>query len=259
MHRFERIALRMDDIGSSSKKYEVYSNKFLRLGKVRISGNVLCLKYMPPFRAWGPYRELSPDEWYSILGLLRNHKAKLTIGVTAAWVKSEKELIVFPERFPQQAAIIKEGMEQGLLEVANHGLTHCIIENNIFKPKLLESNREFHREFGPNVPIDIQEEHIQRSQTILQEWTGAPVVTFVPPGNLFTDKTVEIAAKYGIRYLSCNVPRQPSNKLVILGNENILAFHDRDIVFGGIEWLERLIQDNSNRELCFVRDLETAI
>ncbi|MCW5875241.1 MAG: polysaccharide deacetylase family protein [Anaerolineales bacterium] len=249
------FALRMDDPGASSKRHEVYSNKVWRLGRFRISGNWLFLKYLPAYKAWGPYREMRASEWFSLLDLLERHKSKLTVAVTAAWVESQDKLFPFPERFPNEAKILKEGVQQGLIEVANHGLTHCIVEGNLFKPKLFDSNREFHREFGARVPVKIQDQHLQASQHILQSWLGSDVVTFVPPGNLFTEDTVRLAYKHGLKYISCDTPPRPKSSPLIIGNQDIFAFHDRDIVFKGVSWLSQRLDEFKGRQICFVREL----
>ena len=91
------IALRMDDVGTSSKKFNVYSKYPFC--------NTLFLKYLPPFRAWGPYNELSEEKWFDILDLLSKLNAKLTIGVTACYVTKDSSLIPFYEKFPGQAKI----------------------------------------------------------------------------------------------------------------------------------------------------------
>ena len=52
----------MDDVGASSKKYEVYSKLLF--------GNFLFLKYIPPFKAMGPYNELTVDNWDEIISIL---------------------------------------------------------------------------------------------------------------------------------------------------------------------------------------------
>ena len=69
----KKIILRMDDVGASTKKYEVYS-------KYRI-GNILFLKYLKPFKAWGPYKELTEDEWEQIFLILSKYNAKITIAM----------------------------------------------------------------------------------------------------------------------------------------------------------------------------------
>lgn len=250
-----RVALRLDDVGASSKKYEVYSNKTWRFGKFTFSGNWLFIKYLPTYKAWGPYRELNAAEWRQIIELLELYDAKLTVAVTAVWVDSQTATIPFPERYPMEAAAIKAGVRQGRLEVANHGLTHCVVENDLFRPKAFASNREFHREFGPTVPVEVQETHLRESQRILRDWLGDDVVTFVPPGNLFTQETLGLAHKHGLLFVSANTQPNLDAKPVILGNREVIAFHDRELVLEGIDWLRALLEKNKGRQFCFVGEL----
>jgi hypothetical protein len=249
------IALRIDDIGASTKRYEVYSEHVWNIAGLKIYGNWLFLKYLPPFRKWGPYREMLPGEWYSIFDLLEMYNAKLTVAVTATWAKSEKNLIPFPQRFPGEAEVLREGLEQGLIEIANHGLTHCVVEGNVFKPRWFSSNRRYHREFWDWVPVEVHEEHIRRSQGILQDYFRAEIVTFVPPGNVFTNDTLEIAERYGLRYVSCQTEPRRYGKINVIGDKNVIPFHDREMVLEGIEWFERLLSEHSDEEHCFVREL----
>ncbi len=249
------IAFRLDDVGASTKKYEVYSDRVWELGRLRISANWLFLKYLPGFKKWGPYREMTAGEWYAIYNLLEESEAKLTVAVTAAWAESEERLIPFPLRFPEEAAALKEGSEQGLIEIANHGLTHCVLKDNAFKPKWFSSNRRYHREFWDWIPREVGEDHIRASQDILQSWFNTEIVTFVPPGNVFTDATLETAHRYGLRYLSCNTPQRIHDQMIIVGDDQVLPFHDRDIVLRSIEWLKQLIANQEDRRFCFVREL----
>jgi len=261
------IALRLDDVGASTKKYEVYSTRAWKIRikgrtlkikgrKIKFSvGNWLFLKYLPAFKAWGPYREMTTQEWYGVFDLLEQFHAKLTVAVTATWVESEHKLIPFPIRFPEEANALKEGLQQGLLEIANHGLTHCVLKNNVFKPKWFSGNRLYHREFWDWVPPEVHEEHIRRSQDILQTYFQTDIVTFVAPGNVFTDVTLEYAEKYGIRYVSCKTPPKMYKQLVIIGDEGVVPFHDREIVLYGIEWLRQLLAQQPSPQFCFVRDL----
>lgn len=250
-----RMALRLDDVGASSKKYEVYSNRVWHLNGLTISANWLFLKRLPPFRAWGPYREMRVAEWAAVFELLRQHEAKLTVAITAAWVESVHRLIPFPERFPEQAALLREGLEEGLLEIANHGLTHCVLEDNAFKPKWFESNRRFHREFWEWVPPAVQEEHIARSQHILQDWFKVDIVTFVPPGNVYTAQTLEIAGRYGLKYLSSKPKAGVKSPLREVDEEQVIAFHDREMVLLGVDWLREAIESSLAAQLCTVREL----
>jgi len=255
-HGGKSLALRLDDVGASTKQYMVYSRRRFGIGRYAISGNWLFLKYLPGIKAWGPYRELSAKDWWCICDLLASSSAKLTVAVTAAWAENEDVLIPFPERFPDQASVLKEAVDSNLIEIANHGLTHCVLEGNKFKPRLWSSNRTYHREFWEWVSIDKQERHICRAQQILQDYFQVPIVTFTPPGNVFTDETLEIANRYGLKVVSCDTAPRKQGDMEIVGNKDVLPFHDRDIVYGGIDWLRRQIMENSNASFCFVSELE---
>jgi len=255
-HQGRPLALRLDDVGASTKRYNVYSRRRFSIGRYGISGNWLFLKYLPGIKAWGPYRELSANEWCEICDLLAASSGKLTVAVTATWAESEDDLISFPDRFPEQASVLKEAVDAHLIEISNHGLTHCVLEGNKFKPQLWSSNRSYHREFWDWVSVDIQEQHIRQAQQILQDYFQVPIVTFVPPGNVFTDETLEIASRYGLKIVSCDTAPRKQGDMVVVGNKDVLPFHDRDIVYGGIEWLRRRVVENGDASFCFVSELE---
>ena len=152
----EPIFLRIDDIGASTKKFEIYSkNRF---------ANILFFKYLKSYRSWGPYQELSKKEWEQVFEILSNYNAKLTVGITASWVERDSTLVPFPEKYPEQADLLKLGSENRLIEIANHGLTHCIVGKHL--PKMFTSNRKYHREFWDWIPRDIHFEHLEKSQQI---------------------------------------------------------------------------------------------
>lgn len=248
MEAMHNIALRVDDVGSASKLHEVY-------GKNRL-GNFLFLKYLKPFRAWGPYEELSVIQWEAIFNYCRNHHYKLTLGVTAAWVEKDGNLTPFPEKYPAQAKILKEAMREGVVEIANHGLTHCVLANGAFKPKLFSSNRKWHREFWDWVPTEIQEEHIQKSQNILQDYFQEKVLTFIPPGNVFTETTLEIAAQYGLRYLSCNRTEEVKGRhMTVIPNDSVVAFHDKELGEFGIDWFQSLEEKIKGKRVNFIKEI----
>lgn len=242
-----RLALRLDDVGASTKRYEVYSN--------RPWGNWLFLKYLPGLKAWGPYRELDASEWYEALEILRRASARMTVAVTAAWADRADRLTPFPSKFPAQAEALREGVREGLIEIANHGLTHCVLEDNVFLPHWFTSNRVYHREFWEWVPAAVQEHHIDRAQDILQSYFGVPVVTFVPPGNVFTRDTLAIAERHGLRYVSCIAKPEKVGALAVVGNDDVVAFHDRDLVLNGVGWLRALIDRQGRAQCCTIGDL----
>ena len=231
------ICLRMDDVGASSKYFEIYSK--LPLGV----GNILFLKYLPFIKAWGRYDEMAVGDWIDIIELLIHYNAKLTVGITASWVNKNGELIPFYDKFPQQLEQIKIGLDLGVLEIANHGLTHCVIQRKLFLPKLFSSNRKYHREFWDWIPKDIHFEHIEKSQQILQHSFKILPKVFIPPGNVFCKHTLDAAIKYGIKYVNCNTASKSYKSLRIISNENVKAFHDKEIVEQSPGFLGKLLSD----------------
>jgi peptidoglycan/xylan/chitin deacetylase (PgdA/CDA1 family) len=252
------VALRMDDPGASSKRYELYGKDYLRLGRMKLPfpaaiTNFLFLKRIPLWSGWAPYEELTSYQWDEIFGLISRHSARLTVAVTASWVEEDGTLVPYPEKFPQAAAALKRAVRAGLLEVANHGLTHCIVGQH--RPRLFSSNQQYHREFTEMLPRRDHLTHLRDSQQILETWLGEKVVTFVPPGNTFTESTITAAAQCGIKYINCSATTRIAGDIVILSNEGVLDFHDRDVVLNGHDWLERLISKGHGAEFVFVREL----
>jgi peptidoglycan/xylan/chitin deacetylase (PgdA/CDA1 family) len=223
---------------------------------LRGAGNWLFLKYLPGFRAWGPYREMNGNDWDSVFRILSGHDAKLTVAITGAWVEKDASLVAFPDKFPEEAAKLKEGLRSGLVEIANHGLTHCVLEGRRFLPKPFSSNRKDHREFWDWLPESTHHDHLRRSQDILQGFFGVPVTTLVPPGNVFSDGTMRAAVKVGIERVNCNTAGRSHPGLKIIGNEEVFAFHDRELVLFGTKWLEaRLKAMPADTRYVFAKDL----
>ena len=229
-----KIAFRMDDVGASTKQFEVYSKSFI--------GNFLVLKYFPPFKAWAPYDEISSDMWEKIIDILTREKIKMTVAVTASWVDAKNNLTPFPEKFPKQAKVIKEALKGNLIEIANHGLTHCVVGKHL--PGLFSSNRKFHREFYEYLPKELIKNHLDESQKILEDYFEEKIMTLVPPGNVCSQFTEEYANKIGLINISAK-------------NDNVFAFHDREISLYGIPWLVSKINDHKNKgyEIVKVKDL----
>ena len=239
-------ALRLDDVGAASKRFEVYGVTRLPLGPFRLPfpGNFLFLKYVPPIKRWGPYAELSAAAWEWIVAALEAAHARMTVGITAGWVEDDATVTPFPRKFPAAAAIIRAAAARGVLEVANHGYTHCVLDNGMFRPRLFHGNRPFHREFYDWLPEAVHREHVTRAQGILQDYLGEAVVTFVPPGNVFTRVTLAVAAEAGLRFVSCLEPTSwgPTEALTFVGNDDVVAIHDRDLVLGGPATLQRILE-----------------
>jgi len=245
----KKIALRIDDIGTSTKEYEIYSKKWFGIG------NFLFLKYLDYFKAWAKYREMVADEWYEIFELLQKYNAKLTVGITATWVNYDGSSVIFNEKFSEEAKALKYGMEQGLIEIANHGLTHCVVKDNLFRPKLFTSNRTYHREFWEWLGEELHYEHIEKSQYILENYFNNDIETLIPPGNVFCDYTIQAAKKYNIKYINCQTQSQNLENIRIISNNNVFAFHDKEIVEKGIEWFENILKQYRDYEYVFIKEL----
>lgn len=226
-------ALRIDDIGASTKIHERYSKKD--------SLNLGFLRDRRLFGAWGPYREMTADEWHRVFDLLLKYSARITIAVTATWVEKDGTLTPFPEKYPYELAALKTGLESGLLEIACHGLTHCVLENKAFLPKLTGSNRKYHREFWDWLPAELHLRHLEQAIQILENSFERKITVLVPPGNVYSAKTIAACRQLGIKTINCNKPKIFDDKygINITGNDNVLDFHDRDIVINGISWLEK--------------------
>jgi hypothetical protein len=239
------LALRMDDVGAASKRHEVYGITRLRVGSLALPfpGNVLFLKYLPPIKRWGPYRELGPRDWEALLGLLDGRRSRLTVGITAGWVERDGRVTPYPSKFPEASRLVREGVERGLLEVANHGYTHCVLQDGRFRPRWWSGNRAEHREFYDWLPASVHRDHLRRAQGILQDFLGRAVETLVPPGNVLSAKTLSAAIEVGIRYVSCLGAGRwaPVGGLRLIDDARVVAFHDRDVVRAGLPWLERLL------------------
>lgn len=246
----KKIALRIDDICASSKLYEIYGREGI------FFSNFLFLKYTYGLRKRFPYREIKRDEWKRILEIFTRYGAKLTVGITASWVEKDGSQTPFFEKFPQEAAAIKEGLAAGIIEVANHGLTHCVVGKHL--PKAFSSNRTFHREFWDWIPAPVHQQHIQESQRLLTQYFGRTIETLIPPGNVWTGDTERYAYEAGIKYLSSREELCPTGKkrngLLYIGEKHVIAFHDRDIVLNGISWLEDLLSKNQDKEIVTVSE-----
>ena len=257
----ERIALRIDDFFSCTKKYEASGKEFITIcGKAiyisRLS-NFLFLKYVPGFRNRLPCKEMTIPGLESMFNIIERNNAKVTIGVTAAWVEKDGSLVPFFDKFPNRAKFLKEKVKSGIVEIANHGFTHCIEGKH--RPHLFRQNRTFHREFWSWVPQEVHREHLNKSQKLLSEYFDCSVVTFVPPGNVWTKDTENFAYNAGIKYLSSYEHLAPtgqiSNNITYIGNSKVIALHDRDVILNGEHWFKDLLDKNSDKEIITVKEM----
>jgi peptidoglycan/xylan/chitin deacetylase (PgdA/CDA1 family) len=132
---------------------------------------------------------------------------------------------------------------------------HCVLAGDRFRPHWFSSDRAYHREFWDWLPVEVHERHLSWSQEIARDCFGVPVVTFVPPGNVFTPATLVIARCCRLRYVSYDTPPGWIKGMHVVGNRGGIPFHDRDIVLGGAVWLARPITTRAAAAHCAVADL----
>jgi hypothetical protein len=245
----EKLALRIDDIGASSKEHLYYTKRWY--------SNFGPLRDRRLFGKWAPYREMSASDWNLVFRILNRFGAKLTIGITASWVEDDGTLVPFPDKFPDEAEAIGEGLTKGLVEIANHGLTHCVLDGNAFRrTRFYGTNRQFHREFWEWVPADVQLRQLSRAQEILTSYFRVPVTTFIPPGNVYSEPTLLACQQLAIRTLNCEKPQlRLGDTPKVIGDDEVLAFHDREVVVFGPGWLQNILCRMRRPPQKFVRDL----
>ena len=241
------MMLRIDDIGASTKHYNQHGKKRIRLGPFSVPvpfANIGAIKTIEPFRGWGPYDELTVDEWKEAFTVFKKRGIKPVVAVTACWVDAESNLIPFPEKFPDEARFLKTAAHEGLITLANHGLTHCVVGNHL--PRFWSSNRNFQREFWPWLPQEVHTEHIRKSQEILENFFEVPITIFVPPGNVWSEKTyrafkgTNIAMVISAKYLSDS--EMPMEGIEFIDDHTgWINIHDRDIKIRGCKWLESVL------------------
>jgi hypothetical protein len=224
---------RIDDIGASTKQFEQH-------GRWKI-GNFWFLKRMRPFKGWGPYSELNVLEWERILEVFEQKNIKPIIAITAAWVEKNGSLTSFPQKFPEEASILKQTFLGDKLEIANHGLTHCVIGKHL--PRFWSSNRKFHREFWPELSQETHTEHILKSQEILENFFNKPISIFVPPGNIWSEKTYLALRGTNIKKIISNQYMRDRDKPMegiefIDDKQGYFCFHDKELKEKGLKWLK---------------------
>ncbi len=244
------MIFRIDDIGASAKHFEQHGEMWFKLfGKKIICfpfADFWFLKRIWPFKRWAKYDELTIEEWKIFLDIFEKNNIVPIVAVTACWVDKKSNLIPFPQKFPEEAVILKSAFLDGKITIANHGLTHCVIGRHL--PKFWGSNRSGWREFLPELGQSLHTEHILKSQGILENFFGKPIEILVPPGNMWSYKTYLALKGTSIKKVMCNRYMLDSDEPMagiefIKDDERVLAFHDRELKLYGKEWLLRKIKE----------------
>lgn len=243
------MRVRIDDIGASTKHFEQYGKKLFTYKSFPYFyfpfANIGFFKRIPPFRRWGKYDELTAPEWTVLLEIFRKSNIQPIIGITACWVEKNDTLTPFPEKFPEEATILKQALQKRDIIVANHGLTHCRV--GLHLPRFMGSNRTFHREFWPELDQSVHTQHIQESQRILESYFETPVTIFVPPGNVWSKKTyralqqTSITSVHSHRYMLDS--QEPMDGITFVDDrKDFLLWHDRELKLLGPTWVKKTIR-----------------
>lgn len=201
-------ALRIDDLGASSKAYEQWS-------RTRWA-NIGPFKRWRPWKAMGPYREMDGKEIDSLAWRLAEYHSRATLAITATWRDPHKGLIPYREKFPHQAEVIRHWVDRDVFEIAMHGYTHTNLAVD-HRPRFWSGNRAAHREFV-EASFPANDTRLYCMTELFYQWLGCRPTILVPPGFVFPYDTFKNV--YGLR-----IWRKE-------WDVNVLALHDRDLVEG---------------------------
>lgn len=205
--------LRIDDFGASSKRYARHRGKLL------------------------PYSEAHEDDLIRLFTWLQRIDCRATLAITAAWVERDGSLTPYPKKFPRQTSIIQQAVLAGRVEIACHGLTHCIPGQHTSWP--WQGNRRWHREFIDALPYGQQRAHLVRGRRILEDAFGLGVTTLVPPGNAISDQLAEAALAMGYEVVTCRLDAVAAFPSVV-DDRGQCVLHDRDVI--GVGRFERTVE-----------------
>lgn len=220
------IPLRLDDVGASSKYYERHRGK------------------------WFAYDEMTPAEIADVVRWLIRREQSMTVAITACWVDANGSLTPYPEQWPDQASTWKIGVDEGVVEIACHGLTHCLPGRHAGVWLPWPGNRRYHREFIADIPLEVQRGHLSAAKRILEGYFGQPVSTLVPPGNAISHLAALAARDMGYDVITCRLPPDLSTmergrlmagwRPLYIDDADHTVLHDRDLVGQDVgRWLEQ--------------------
>ena len=131
----------------------------------------------------------------SLIGLLRKHNVPCTFAVIPAVTGGDYHNPAPIDSIPltaTKAAILRTGIESGLIEVAQHGLTHQTVA---------ERSQKTISEFA-GVPLDSQRRRIIEGKRILEQQLGRKIEVFVPPWEHYDESTLVAVADAGFKIFS---------------------------------------------------------
>ena len=103
--------------------------------------------------------------------------------------------------------------------------------------------------------VEFLRKELELLEDILQEFFDVDVITLIPPGNVYCEYTVDAAQKYGIKYINCQTDDSVMHDVKIMSNNNVFAFHDKEIVEEGLDWFEDKLKLYKKSNYVFVKEL----
>ena len=137
------------------------------------------------------YSEVSPTDLE--VGLIRAFEQR-GVPITFAVIpfRSPDESQADVPLGPAKAAILKDAVSKGVIEVALHGHSHRTI-------RTVEPFTEFE-----GVDYDRQKTLIANAKSFLEERLGLPITLFVPPWNTYDSATLRVLEEAGVTTISAD-------------------------------------------------------
>ena len=121
-----------------------------------------------------------------IMDLFRDYGASITFGV----ISFSDDAASHPDLTIEKAQILKQGLNEGILDIALHGYSHQ--ENN--------EGSEF-----AGLDYDSQLQRLADAKSFLEGMIDAPVTTFVPPWNTYDQNTLLALDSLGFSTISAKM------------------------------------------------------
>lgn len=144
------------------------------------------------------YSAVSPtNREIALFDVFRRQGCTLTVGVIPDVAQVEVHSAATQPLVPlneQKAAILRDGIDEGTLEIALHGLSH---QNQMPDGCCTEFD---------GLPYDRQYERINTGRQMLEATVGRPVDMFIPPWNSYDTTTMVVLEDLGFKYFSAMLP-----------------------------------------------------
>jgi peptidoglycan/xylan/chitin deacetylase (PgdA/CDA1 family) len=167
------------------------------------------------------YSNKSPTECERILfAAFNTNKIPLTVGVIPYSASWNGGITPPSEEVPLntlKARILKDAMQEGNVEVAQHGCNH---QSN----PLLSQPSELY-----SLSLKEQLSRIGKGKLILEEILGSEITVFIPPWNSYDNNTVKALEGLGFRSLSASRECMQTNSSALAflpATTNIASLHD---------------------------------